>query len=488
MVVSVKPPGSDGSAVDRGDPVPNQVLGEFIPTRSRMSMSRYDAMSVKLPNGKVLIAGGAQHEGTSPPFAFENVDLFDPVSNRFIPMNPLLGGRSAGAVTLLGDGRILFIGGNNLAFRPAPTAEIYDPSNDGQSEELDVPPDASRWNLIQALADGRVLLVGSDENHREAATLNPETGAITQLEPMPVPVYHQELNVSPDGRVFIYGSQDSEFDPQLQTVVFDPASNVFSLGPTQEVPRFDPTVTALSDGRVLISGGRDSSGYIKSAEILDPLNNRADMTGMPIFRRVEGLGTQLSDGRVLVTGGRGLGKRGDLRKPAALYVSEIFDPTTGQFTRTGDLTRTRPDGLIEALPAGRALLAGGNYFDIPTTFGRNSAEVFEPSEFNATLRILKVRPRIRSVRIGERFEVKLLIRNLGQGIARSISVCLKGSFGVFWNVSCPVVPTLAPRDSKWFTFQARVTASRARGKTVGLPLTVRSLGKELQTKVLVKVK
>src|SRR6476619_5864072 len=83
------------------------------------------------------------------------------------------------------------------------------------------------------------------------------------------------------------------------------SSQVEQLG-LLAVPRTGHAATALADGRVLITGGRDSAGTIVAiAEVFDPENQTSTAIGILNTPRIDHTATRLADGRVLVAGGTG---------------------------------------------------------------------------------------------------------------------------------------------------------------------------------------
>ncbi len=80
----------------------NPASGKFAPA-SDMNFKRYKLMhsAVALPNGRILIAGGAEHP-----------EVYDPATNRFQPVTGSVGGgRYFSSATVLADGRVLIAGG-----------------------------------------------------------------------------------------------------------------------------------------------------------------------------------------------------------------------------------------------------------------------------------------------------------------------------------------------------------------------------------------
>src|SRR5205814_1612831 len=83
------------------------------------------------------------------------------------------------------------------------------------------------------------------------------------------------------------------------------STQVEQLGPLA-VPRTAHTATVLSNGKVLIAGGRDVNGdLLAAAELFDPATQTSTATSSLATARTGHTATLLADGRVLVAGGTG---------------------------------------------------------------------------------------------------------------------------------------------------------------------------------------
>src|SRR6267142_2116587 len=134
--------------------------------------------------------------------------------------------------------------------------------------------------------------------------------------------------------------------------------------------------TALSDGRALITGGRNTAGIvIADAEIFDPNTGESSAVAPMGTARVDHTATLLKNGRVLITGGN--------NATGTLNSAEIFDPSTGTFSAvSGRLNMARARHTATLLSSGKVLIAGGDV--TPTLVDPNgtdvtgTAEIFDP--------------------------------------------------------------------------------------------------------------
>jgi hypothetical protein len=111
--------------------------------------------------------------------------------------------------------------------------------------------------------------------------------------------------------------------------------------------------TLLRDGKVLVVGGG-----MASAEIYDPATKTFARTGDLTKARTNPTATLLDDGRVLIVGGDPFTSVDPPIAPPKT-TAEVFDPSTGTFTRTADMVTVHIDGTATLLNTGKVLIAGG---------------------------------------------------------------------------------------------------------------------------------
>jgi MBG domain (YGX type)/Kelch motif/Galactose oxidase, central domain len=137
---------------------------------------------------------------------------------------------------------------------------------------------------------------------------------------------------------------------------------------TMLIERRGHTATRLSDGRVLIAGGENSSGLLNQTELYDSSSSTFSAAASMGAARADHSATLLADGRVLIAGGRNGG--------GALETTEIFDPTTGVFTNGPSMSVARAGHSATLFANGRVFVAGGE--------SGGSAEVLDVSAGTST--------------------------------------------------------------------------------------------------------
>ena len=125
------------------------------------------------------------------------------------------------------------------------------------------------------------------------------------------------------------------------------------------------TATMLGNGKVLVTGGRDT-GALASAELYDPSTGTWASTGSMGSARSDHAAVPMANGDVLVTGGR---------IAVALDSAEIYAVSSGTFATTASMTLARWGHRAVRLPSNEVLVAGGEAISGTTA----AAEIFIPA-------------------------------------------------------------------------------------------------------------
>lgn len=131
------------------------------------------------------------------------------------------------------------------------------------------------------------------------------------------------------------------------------------------------TTTRLQDGRWLIAGGQKGNGTSDDAikaRLFDPRTGAWTNTGNLTTSRLYHRATLLQDGRVLATGGS---------FETNLNSAELYDPATGQWTATTAMKDRRKAHVSVRLADGSVLVAGGT--GVASFKPLTNAEVYNPT-------------------------------------------------------------------------------------------------------------
>ncbi len=277
--------------------------------------------------------------------------------------------RASQSSTLLPDGKVLIAGGfagSGGEYDPYRTTELYDPGS-GTFELAASMSIGRSGHTATLLKNGKVLMVGGWTGRydiRQSAELyDPATNTFAPTGDLVVERAGSTATLLVDGRVLIAGGGDREENALASAEIYDPATGKFSLTGNMVEPRGAFTATALKDGRVLIVGGSSghyrSQNVYRSAEIYDPATGKFTLTGDMSAGRHKHAAILLRSGRVLIVGGS------DNRDWHGEYASaEIYDPASGSFSSTGAMStaRFKLPAAVALLPNGKVLVAGGGPF------------------------------------------------------------------------------------------------------------------------------
>ena len=130
------------------------------------------------------------------------------------------------------------------------------------------------------------------------------------------------------------------------------------------------------NGKVLFAGGNADDGDFAGAELYDPSTGTITATGNLTAQRAGHTATLLPDGTVLIAGSYGNGG-------PTLASAELYDRVTGRFSNTGSMATGRIGHTATLLNDGRVLIAGGIQVVQPCPIcvwvALSSAEIYHPS-------------------------------------------------------------------------------------------------------------
>jgi len=391
-----------------------QSAGTFTAT-GNMTMSRTNHTATLLLDGRVLITGGGSYPAATPgvPAAAPNrlvtAEIYDPAMRTFTPVGNMTTGRSSHTATLLPDGRVLIAGGDSdlPGYPDDPpmntTAELYDPSTQTFTATGSMVTGRANFNAT-LLANGKVLITGGVTRFTgsglfvgDAELYDPSSGAFTPTGP-----YAGTLNNLVDGvdgfdstsTLLADGTVLFATEPQSQ--VYDPVTGTFSLSGTLVVtlpftttstviPSYiaGRTASLLMNGKVLAAGGeQEDLGRFTSTELFDPATGDFSFTGDMTVARDGHTATLLPDGTVLMAGGESQTCSGNgCWFSGSDGTAELYDPAKGAFATAGSMTQPREWQTATLLNNGDVLIAGGLEYGGIGIFNGSfaTAELYHPA-------------------------------------------------------------------------------------------------------------
>ena len=232
-----------------------QILGT-----GQLAIERRAHTATLLQDGKVLIVGGDNQNGM-----VGQAEVFDPVAQSSSPGPSLATARTDHTATRLDDGRVLVIGGRYQNSSLTST-EIYNPltATFTAGSSLTTPRSG---HTATVLSDGQILIAGGDAS-ASAELYNPLTENFSLLAASMNTgrKFHSAILTS-SGQVLIVGGVNAQNTVLNTAEVFDPTSQSFYLPPTDmQTLRALATLKLLADGKVQIIGG----DVELSMEVFDP--------------------------------------------------------------------------------------------------------------------------------------------------------------------------------------------------------------------------
>jgi len=366
-------------------------VNTFSATGNLVTSPRYQHTATLLSNGTVLITGGLTYSTTTPPTisTLASAELYDPTTLAFAATGNMTAGRSAHTATLLNNGQVLISGGAGTTGAELASVELYDPAT-GIFTATGSMSTGRAAHTATLLSNGKVLIVGGyDSSGIPSATAelyDPTTGVFTLTGSMGTARQAHTATLLNNGKVLIAGGGNSTSGELASAELYDPSTGTFSTTGSMTDPRYSHTATLLNNGKVLVAGGWgatppscEQSPVWNTAELYDPTAGTFTATGNMIAPRYLHTATLLNNNLVLLAAGdQGPTSNPDcgLTLPGTLGFAESYDPAAGSFAKAADLLSPRESHTATLLNDGTVLISGGTAFnevDVPNP----SAEIFE---------------------------------------------------------------------------------------------------------------
>jgi hypothetical protein len=253
-----------------------------------MLVSRMNCATVTLQDGNVAVFGGFCNARRTAAW-LAVCELYDAARDKFRPLGRLWKGRCSLAAVMLQNGIVFITGGNNRGDE-LDSCEFYNPYRHEFLRSEAVMDVARRLHTASLLPNGKVLVCGGRNGTNRFQT----------------------------------------------TLIYDPVTDSFTMGPDMDTARSEHTAVTLQDGRVLVCGGEVGNEALRTTEFYDYRTNSFS-SGPDMFRpRSSPCSVLLPDGKALICGGSRyvFGERASIR-------TEIYDPWTNSFSTGVDMTEPK---------------------------------------------------------------------------------------------------------------------------------------------------
>ncbi|HET7434620.1 MAG TPA: kelch repeat-containing protein [Thermoanaerobaculia bacterium] len=218
----------------------------------KLAAKRQNHTATLLPNGTVLIAGGETVLNGQSTFV-TSAELYDPATGKFTTLSSGMT-RAGHSATRLPNGKVLMAGGGPTS-QPA---EIFDPAANTFTQTGWPTTTHYGGHSVTLLPNGKVLVAGGDFDGKKAELYDPETNAFVPLPDMVAEHVGHTATLLPNGQVFIAGGYNLARNAISVAELFDPATNTFTPAGTLSHPRAFHTATLTANGRVLLAGGESA--------------------------------------------------------------------------------------------------------------------------------------------------------------------------------------------------------------------------------------
>jgi len=329
-----------------------------------------------LSNGNVVVAGGENNNG-----ALASSEVYSPTAGSWTASGNLNTARSNASAVLLANGSVLIAGGcvSNCLGATTATAELYNATNGTWSTTGSMAVARVYFSMV-LLSSGKVLVAGGCTKLNangcagvtaKAEVYDPSTGQWTATGTMNAARGNLTATLLPNGKVLAAGGINAANNPLRTAELYNPATKKWTLTGKMITARDEHTAVLLSTGKVLVAGGENAAGVTTAkTELYNPASGQWTATGNLNSSRLEHTATLLTNGKVLIAGGNHV----TANKTTVLSSAELYNPSTGVWSKTGTMKSARVGHTATLLSSGQVLATAGSNANNDLT----SAELYTP--------------------------------------------------------------------------------------------------------------
>ena len=315
-----------------------------------------------LPNGNVVVAGG-QGSGN----VIANTEVYSPTTGAWTTSGNLNTARASANAVLLPSASVMVAGGCVSACLGGNTntAELYNSVNGSWSYTGSMATPRVYFGMV-LLASGKVLAAGgcTGQNSNgctgvtaKAEIYDPSTGKWTATGSMKTARGAFTATLLQSGKVLVAGGINGAGNPIKTAELYDPSTGAFTYTASMSTARDEHTATLLASGYVMVTGGENTSSVSTTkCEIYNPSTKTWSSAGNLSTARQEHTAVLLANGNILVSGGN----RQTANGTTVLSSAELYNSTSGAWSKTGSMTTARVGHSSTLLQSGKVLNAAGS--------------------------------------------------------------------------------------------------------------------------------
>lgn len=274
---------------------------KFVHT-GNMNIARTRHSATLLENGNVIIIGGIGKDDD-----LYSAEIYDHNTGKFILIGNMAVARHGHTATLLKDGRVLIIGGHNAIskYNEINDVEIYDPRSNkfNNVAKLD---HLGNYHTSTLLNNGKVLVIARNDTDTHAILFDPKNN---NFDPISKPLNRSgeyTATLLLNGKVLIVGGN---LKVNRTAEIYDPNTGTFTLTGSLNKLRNGHSATLLPDGKVIIIAGdytysQENNKVLPSTmEVFDYNTGKFTITGNIKKYRSNQSSILLPQGNLVIIGG-----------------------------------------------------------------------------------------------------------------------------------------------------------------------------------------